>query len=187
VYALATATLLLTGVRQGELLALRRMNIDLRARTVNITHVIYRGRLLEVSMNNTGGSGVRHVGMSDLLLAVLQTVLNHSPFKEPTSFVFFREDGSPLDPDFYRRHVLYPALDRIGISRGNGTHGLQMLRYTVGNEIHRTTGDVRLVQDQLGHTRIQTSDDTYPRSDGPQIQEAADALAKSFAKLGTLL
>jgi len=39
-------TFMLTGMRQGEVFGLRRMNVDLEAKRITATHVLYRGRLL---------------------------------------------------------------------------------------------------------------------------------------------
>jgi Low affinity iron permease len=60
--------------------------------------------------------------------------------KEPDDFVFSRSDGSPWDPDFLRKEVLYRALDAAGIAPG------AKVRHSAGSIIHAVTGDLKLAQ-----------------------------------------
>ena len=65
--------------------------------------------------------------------------------------VFCREDSPPIDPDQFRRYVLYPAMDAAGIKREKWQNGLHMFRHTVVSEISNLAG-LRIAQEQAGHS-----------------------------------
>lgn len=190
VYAIATATLMLTGMRQGELLGLRRQDVDLTNRTLTKSHVLYRGQLLEGTKNTSNDGKVRQqtLPMSDLLFNALRTALTLCPSDEPTSFVFCNVDGSPLDPDHFRNQILYKAMDKIGIERGKGTHGLHMFRHTAGSLVfNTTTGNMKAAQEQLGHSNMQTTANIYVHTDLAQKQLSANVLAEPLTDFAAYL
>ena len=84
------AVVMLTGMRQGELLGLRWKNVDFERRLLRLTHVVYRGQLQEGLKTRSE----HQVGLSDPLLHILSRQRERSPFSAETDFVFCREDGS---------------------------------------------------------------------------------------------
>ena len=125
----------LTGLRVGELLGLRWSNIDFAAGTLTITHSLWRGRLQSPKTEASAA-------MIRMSLALSQTLEEHkrqSQWQDPDDFVFSRSDGSPWDPDFLRKEVLYPALDAAGIARGKRSHGFHLFRHSAGSIIRAVT------------------------------------------------
>ena len=84
-----------------------------------------------------------------------------SPFTGKDDFVFCKRDGTPLDPNYLRKKVLYPALDLAGIERKPRAHGFHMFRHSAGSNGHAKTGDLKLAQELLEHARISTTSDIY--------------------------
>lgn len=72
---------------------------------------------------------------------------NHT---SPGDFVFCKEDGSPLNPDVLRRDVLYPTLDRLGITRNRRAAGFHTFRHSAATIINQKTGNLKLVQKLVG-------------------------------------
>lgn len=177
-------TLLLTGMRQGELLGLRWQDIDFAGKVIHKRNVVFRGKLL-VGLKNTKKAETKprehHVNINPLLLRVLEERKSETPFPGDTDFVFCREDGSPLDPDHMRNYVLYPAMDAAGIERQKRGSGLHMFRHTAGSVVYSVTGDLKKAQDQLGHSDIQTTGRYYVHTDAVQKEAAASALENAFA------
>jgi integrase len=128
------AVLSLTGMRQGELLGLRWQDVDFNARLIHKRNVVYKGKLVE-GLKQTGkkkaGRLRKHqVGISPLLECVLKAHQENqeTPFKslrrerdaaghalKPEDYVFCQDNGRPVNPDHFRRYVLYPALETAGI------------------------------------------------------------------------
>jgi integrase len=95
------------------------------------------------------------------LVDVLIAHKEQSKWADEDDFMFAREDGTPYDADHLRRVVLYPAMDRCGISREKRSHGFHVFRHAAGSIVHAQTGALKLAQELLGHSRISTTSDIY--------------------------
>jgi integrase len=176
------AILLLTGMRQGELLGLRWMDIDFDSKLIRKTHIVYRGKLIEglKQTRKTGKPRKHTVGMSPLVERILRMHQGVTLFNKPEDFVFCRGDGRPLDPDHVRRYVLYPAMEAAGIPVVKRESGLHLFRHTVGSDVAKRLG-LKMAQDQAGHSDIQTTANIYTHVDAEQKLQAAKALQEAFA------
>jgi integrase len=179
-------TFMLTGMRQGEVFGLRRMDVDLDSKKITARHVLYRGRLLRGLKKHKRARKPRQhqVPIPEMLEVVLRDHMESSPFQGPEDFLFHKDDGSPLDPDVFRNDVLYPALKQLGIPilrRGSGFH---MFRHTAASLINKETGNMKLSQAQLGHANVQITADVYTHVDEAQRKKAAEALERGI--LGNL-
>ena len=108
-----------------------------------------------------------------------------APFDRPGDFVFCRPDGRPYDPDVVREWVLYPAMDRLKIERTPGAYGFHLFRHSAGSRLHTLTGDIKLVQETLGHARASTTSDIYVHLDPEVADTATDVLARELFGEGT--
>jgi len=181
-YRAPLAVLLLTGIRQGELLGLRWMSIDYEAKLIHKTHVVYRGKLVEglKQTRRTGKLRKHTVGMSQLVENILRGHQAVTLFNRPEDFVFCRADGSPLDPGYIRKRVIYPAMEAAGILVIKQESGMHAFRHTVVSEVAKRLG-LKIAQDQAGHSDIGTTANTYTHVDTAQKLEAAQALQEAFA------
>jgi len=166
----------LTGLRLGELLGLRWLNIDFTSRRLTVTHNLWRGQL--VSPKTRASNRIIHmpVELTDLLLEHRQ----QSEWTKAGDFVFCRNDGSPCDPDHLRERVLYPAIEAAGIARVDRSHGFHLFRHSAGSIVHSLTRDLKAAQELLGHSRISTTSDIYVHLDERAAEEATEALAKAI-------
>jgi integrase len=166
----------LTGVRLGELLGLRWCDLDFVTRKLTINHNLWRGQL--VSPKTEGSAASMH--MPNVLADVLLNHRQTSRWIGPEDFVFCKLDGSPCDPDFLRKEVLYPALKLAGIERVERAHDFHLFRHSASSIIHAQTGDLKLAQEQLRHTQISTTSDIYVHVDETVAEKAAEALAQAI-------
>jgi integrase len=150
-----------TGMRIGEILALRWQDVDLDARKMTVRHNLWRGQL---GTPKTKASAKTR-NLSDLLVTAFRIQRLKSRFTQPDDFVFARRDGSPYDRDWLRESVLYPALDAVGVERKSRQHGFHLFRHTCGSILYGLTGDIRLAKDALAHSRISTTSDIYVHTD----------------------
>jgi integrase len=176
-YAFALA-MALTSVRIGELIAIRWQDIDWTNARLALSKNVWRGRVQEST--KTGAVVVRH--LPEALLAALKMHRQKSKFVRPEDYVFTKSDGSLVDPDFLRRNVLYPAMDKAGIDRGLRTHGFHIFRHTGGSIVRAQTGDIKLAQVQLSHARLSTTSDVYVHTNDDDLKKAAEALAGTVSK-----
>src|SRR5712691_10377018 len=101
----------LTGVRQGELFALRDRSIDLDALTVQVEHGAYRGELVPVKTRVSR----RRVDLSSTAAHVLRRQLLARKPNE-LGLVFTSPRGEILNDDNFRHRVFRPAVRRSGLT-----------------------------------------------------------------------
>jgi integrase len=119
--------------------------------------------------------------LPDALADALLEHLSNAAWTKPGDFVFRRSDGGPLDPNYLRKKVLYPALRAAQIEPGARSHGFHLFRHSAGSIIHSMTGDIKLAQEQLRHTQMSTTSDTYVHVERKVAERASEALAKAIS------
>jgi len=166
----------LTGARLGELLGLQWKHIDFEARKLRIEQSLWQGQLVSPK---TEGS-IRTIPFGDALRVALVEHLRSSRYTGAEDFVFCKVDGSPLCPDVLRRDVLYPALDRLGITRSSRSAGFHTFRHSAGSFINAQTGNLKLAQKLLGHSNLSTTADIYTHTSVEAEREAALAVERAI-------
>jgi len=164
----------ITGLRLGEILALRWKNVDFDNRRLAITHNLWRGQLVSPKTE----ASLRTFSLIPELANVFRAQRQKSTFTQDDDFVFARLEGSPYDPDHLRNVVLYPALERAGIERSAREFGFHIFRHSAGSIVHAATRDLKLAQELLGHARISTTSDTYIHVSEEVAGEAVKILAR---------
>ena len=92
----------------------------------------------------------------------------------------FLPNGTSLNPDVLRRDVLYPVLDRLGISRSSRAAGFHTFRHSAASIVNQQTGNLKLVQRLLGHSNLSTTADVYTHTSTEAEREAALALEQAI-------
>ena len=97
--------------------------------------------------------------------------------------VFEREEGGHLTPRYVLRQVLYPALERAGIPRV-GERGrkrdFHSFRHTFARIALEGGAEITWVQQQLGHSSITLTVDTYGHWARTAEKAQAERLADAF-------
>jgi integrase len=153
-FRLIFLTDILTGYRSGELLGFRWLNFDAEAGTLQATHKLYNGRLVEGVKSARSG---RRLKLARVLTVMLMDYRETSEWKAGEHFIFSRSDGKPYDPGYLRKKVLYPALKKAGIIKGERTHGFHLLRHTAATILADLNHDPMLVRDFLRHEKLSTT------------------------------
>jgi integrase len=166
----------MTGVRVGELLGLKWSNVNLDRRELSITQSLWRRHLVTPKTE----ASARTLHLPAVLTGLLATHKQNARFNSPGDFVFARLDGTPQDPDYLRKKVLYEALKAAEIKPGNRSHGFHLFRHSAGSIVHSITRDVKTTQELLGHSRLSTTADIYTHVDKTVGEEASEALAKAI-------
>lgn len=167
---------MLTGARLGELLGLQWKHVDFDSQSLEIKQALWEGELVRPK---TEGS-VRVIYFGPSLLSAFTLQKQNSAHNNPENFVFCKEDGSPLNPDVLRRDVLYPALDRVGIARSSRAAGFHTFRHSAATIVNQKTGNLKLVQNLLGHSNLSTTADVYTHTSADANRSAALALEEAI-------
>lgn len=138
----------LTGLRQGELFALRRGDIDLRLGTVTVRRKRLRlasGTVIEDSPKRDAGR--RTVALPSPLVTELDRHLGRFAAPGRDAYVFTASEGLPIERNNFRSRVWLPA------TRDAGLDGLRWhdLRHTAGTLAARTGATTKELMARLGH------------------------------------
>ena len=163
-----------TGMRQGELIALKGTDLDFNGRFIEVNRTLSRGKITLPKSNKT-----RRVDMSGQLTGALQDLLSkrkalalrremEKPSGERRSaaevtgdimegWLFTTPIGTQLDPNNMRKNVFYRLLDLAGLRRVR----FHDLRHSFATLLIQQGESLAYVRDQLGHHSIQITVDTY--------------------------
>src|SRR3954468_22335182 len=164
-----------TGLRQGELVALRWRDVDFVGSYIRVTASYTNGEL------STPKSGkVRSVPMAPEVAEALARLGQRERFVGPDDLVFVGQVGGHLDASALLRR--YRAALRAAALRPLRFHNL---RHTFGTRV-TAEADIRRVQEWMGHSDVQTTMRYLhyaPRHDDSAIIGRAFAIDR--AKAGT--
>jgi integrase len=137
----------LTGLRLGELRALRWRDVDLKSGVVTVARSISAGK-----ETSTKSRRVRSVPLAAQTIAEFKHLLRRRHFTGRDDFVFCRPDGGPLDGSGIRQRFIR-AQERAGV-RVRRFHDL---RHTFGTLAIRRF-DLVAVKEMMGHASLTTTE-----------------------------
>lgn len=170
-----------TGLRAGELGALRRRDVNLLHAKVYVhralkdinsssKHISPADKGLIFGPTKTGK--VRSVGLPSFLVTMLTDHLESLPV-DPDALVFTSASGGPLrHGNFYRRHFK-PAV-KAALQPEKGALRFHDLRHTCAALLIAAGAHPKAIQEHLGHRDIQTTFNVYGHL-LPSAQEALTA------------
>jgi integrase len=164
------------GLRIGEALALRWMNLDFATGRISITNNLWRRSLKSPKSK----ASKRTFRLPSALVNALIVHKSNSAFTSLTDFVFCGSSGDPLYPDRLRKEVLYPALDKLGIERTAREYGFHILRHTVASLGYDLTKDSIGVQNALGHADEIITKNIYIHISQEQASSVIEAVANKI-------
>ena len=160
-YRLMVETAIETGMRWGELIALKPRHIDFLRKTITVTDTI-----MEVSKRHSP-TGERYVpkpypkdneprtfGVSQYWLdQVAQHIKNRSLGRD--DLLFATTAGTPISRNTFRTRIWLPAVKTSGVEFNVRMHDL---RHAHASWLLAGGSDLASVMDRLGHAHIQTTE-----------------------------
>ncbi len=165
-----------TGFRVGELLALTWSDVSFEAQTISIRNSLWGKQLVRPKTE----ASIRILYAGPLLMGILRGHRSRSVRCEPVDWVFGRPDGQPWNADVLRRDVLYPVLDRLQIPRPARNSGFHCFRHSAGSFVNSQTGNLKLAQKLLGHSRYETTANVYTHALSGEERVAALAVEEAI-------
>jgi integrase len=165
-------TLFFTGLRFGELAALKWHNVDLDRRMARICETLVYG----VEGRPKTKKSVRDI---DLLPPVVEALKDQrEKASSKTLYVFLDNTGHPLNPDHVRNVIWTPALEKAGIKY----RPLMQTRHTFATLMLSEGENIGWIQNMLGHSSLQMIFTKYyswiprkTRNDGAAFMRAYEA------------
>lgn len=178
-YYLALVIVAGTGLRKGELLALRWSDVDLDAGTLTVRGTLARiNGQLKISEPKTARSR-RTVPVAPAVVTMLKTHrktqlaerLRAGNQWTDTGLVICTEFGTPVDPRSFLR-VIETAAKAAGV----GGVGIHTLRHTAATRWLESGVHVKQVADLLGHSSIAVTADVYGHGSDDGARRAVESL-----------
>lgn len=146
-----------TGLRLGELIALRWSDIDLDDAQMTVARAMSAGQ-----EESTKSRRFRTVPLADQPAAEFTRLAARKHFTKPSDFVFCATDGGSLDRSAIRKRFI-----RAQIAAGVRVRRFHDLRHTFGSLAVRNF-DVVSVKEMMGHSKLTTTErylHSRPRKD----------------------
>jgi len=167
-----------SGVRAGELFALRWRHIDFGRGALRVRESVYKGHYGPPKTRNS----VRDLPLANVVAAALFEYRKGSAPVDGDQLIFPSRVGTALARNNVLRRVIYPACDRAKIPRV-GWHTLRHLHATLLSEAGEP---LKVAQAQLGHADLQTTLSVYthvmPDSQRKAVERVELLFFPSFPK-----
>ena len=163
----AIMTLILTGIRRGELLGLKREDITDDSLTINRAVFLTRNKVQVVEHQAKTRSSLRTVP----LMPELAYRLQHLPHRG--EYLFSTRNGTILHPRNFNRD--YDAFFRQLRDAEPSVRHLSphCCRHTFGTLTRQSGADIRVVMEMMGHTDIKTTA-RYSHADFASMENAME-------------
>ena len=174
-YRVLVLLLAYTGLRWGEVSALRVGRVDLKRRRIHIveTHGRESGKVYAETPKN---HEQRAVPVPAFLVRELRPLVKS---KKADDLVFTAPQGGPLHYDNFRRRVFGPAVEAAGLGSLKVT--VHKLRHTAASLAIASGADVKVVQMMLGHKTATMTLDTYGHLFPDRLDEVAKGMGDKRA------
>jgi integrase len=151
---------LLSGLRRGELFALRWRDIDEDRQLLTVREAIYDG----VFDSPKTDAGARQIPLSEQAIQLVRWWKSRAARADSDALVFSTRGGTPLSPNNVLRRHVFPACKTLGIPRATWL----TFRRTYSSWSHDQGVPGKVVAQLMGHANIDTTLNVYTQVlDGP--------------------
>lgn len=180
-YRVLLLLLAYTGLRWGEVSALRAGRVDLDRRRIHVVEAYAESKGGKLYLSTPKSHEPRTVPIPEFLVAELAPYLPAAG-TEADRLVFTSPNGGVMRAANFRTRVFDRAVDTAGLS---GAMTLHKLRHTAASLAIAAGADIKVVQQMLGHSSATMTLDVYGHLFPDRLDEVADAMsAKRAASLG---
>lgn len=163
--------LLYTGMRVGEMIALRWCDVNFFTGYVCIVHTNYNRKLIGVKTDHS----CRSIPLFGEFREILEKKYKSNNFKS-SDFVFTNTKGNPI---LY--HSLLSSWHDFLKCIGCNTFGLHVLRHSFAHHAIRRGVPIKVVSAWLGHSSINITLQIYDHVDRHDFKNAADTISGMYS------
>ena len=160
--------LALTGLRIGELLALRWKSVDLVAQTLRVRETVYEGHFDTPKTKRS----VRTVPLGPKVLSILSIL--HKRVHDPDGLVFSTRSGQPLCRRNHLHRHLQPTCKKLGLPRISW----HTLRHCHATLLDAAGAPLGTVQALLGHSSPEVTRQIYLHAIPAEQRRAVEEVEK---------
>ncbi len=173
------ALTVLTGLRIGELLALRWRSVDLDTGILHVSESVFQGEFQKPKSKRA----VRTLPIGPVTRQLLEDHHRRSMSIQPDDLVFPHRNGQP----YRESNLLQGVLQPTGKAAGVGRVTWHQFRHIHATLLHELGVPARVAQEQLGHATIETTLKVYthtiPETHRRAIEDLERVLFPNVPKL----
>jgi integrase len=161
-----------TGLRRGELIALRWQDIDFDLSQANVTHAVWHN----VEGDTKTEASRKPVPLPTLVVEELKQWRLVTLYRSNEDYIFpsiAKNGKQPISPDMVLRRHIRPALERAGVTKRIGFHSF---RHGLGTMLRQQGVDLKTAQELLRHANSRITLEIYQQAVGAE-KRAAQNLA----------
>jgi integrase len=167
---------ILSGLRRGELFALRWRDIDEQARLLTVREAVYDGTFSTPKTE----AGSRQIPLSGMALELVGERKSYAENRDADDLVFSTRMGTPLSPNNVLRRFIFPACKRLGLPRTTWL----TFRRTYSSWSHDRGVPGKVVAQLMGHANVDTTLNVYTQVLDGSVR---DAVQKVGGELFTIV
>jgi integrase len=163
---------MLSGLRRGELFALRWRDLEECDRFLLVREAVYEGRFDTPKTE----AGVRQIPLSDAAVSLLADWRGRADHTEPDALLFSTASGKPISPNNVLRRQVFPACAALGLKRVTWL----TLRRTYSSWAHQRGVPAKVVAQLMGHAKIDTTLNVYTQVIDGALRAAVDQVGSEL-------
>ena len=170
----------ITGLRRGELIALRWQDIDFELFQANVTHAVWHN----IEGDCKTEASRKPVPLPLLVIEELKQWRSVTLYNADTDYLFpsVAKNGSqPLQPDMILKRHIRPALKQIGVTKRIGFHSF---RHGLAVMLRQQGVDLKTAQELLRHANSRITLEVYQQAVGAEKRVAQGLAVRGLLEGG---
>lgn len=176
---------LYTGMRRGELLALRWQDINFETGVIKVNHTLSKHRVLEATKTE---KSQRQILVTQNVLDVLKQHKARQAAEKlkagdkyvSQDLIFCSRLGTPLNAENVVKRNFYPLIKKAKVSKIS----FHSLRHCSATFALTQNGNIKIISERLGHSTIKTTGDIYTHVSTEMQRQVAEGIDNVlFAKM----
>jgi integrase len=163
---------LMSGLRRGELFALRWRDLDEHRQCLNVREAVYEGRFGTPKT----AAGVRQIPLSEAAMKLIVDWRGRVKRNEPEALMFSTWSGKPISPNNIVRRWIVPACETLGLERVTWL----TLRRTYSSWAHEKGVPGKVIAQLMGHAKVDTTLNVYTQVVDGSLRKAADVVGSEL-------
>ena len=172
-----------TGLRRGELIALRWEDIDFELSQANVTHAIWNNVEGDVKTE----ASRKPVPIPQLVVEELKRWRSVTLYRASSDYLFpsvIKNGIQPITPGMILRRHIRPALKRIGVNKHIGWHSF---RHGLGTMLRQQGVDLKTAQELLRHANPRITLELYQQAVSEEKRVAQNLAFRGLVGGGSTL
>ena len=159
---------LMTGLRRGELFALRWKNVSLEEGHLTVDEAVYEGAFGTPKTS----AGLRRVPFSEATVRLVAEWKERAKNTDPEALVFSTWSGKPISPNNVLRRWVFPACAKLNLPNATWL----TFRRTYASWAHDKGVPGKVVAQLMGHTNADVTINVYTQVLDASLRSAVDRI-----------